>query len=94
MAKKKKKMPSLNTTSTADISFMLLIFFLVTTSMDTDRGLAVRLPNPPEENQQDPPFLTQIDSEPPSFSKELRMTRIKVSIKPKILTRKTSESIS
>ena len=28
MAKKKKKMPGLNTSSTADISFMLLIFFL------------------------------------------------------------------
>ena len=40
MAKKKKKMPGLNTSSTADISFMLLIFFLVTTSMDTDMGLA------------------------------------------------------
>lgn len=36
--------PSLNTTSTADISFMLLIFFLVTTSMDTDKGLSRQLP--------------------------------------------------
>ena len=35
---KKRKMPGLNTSSTADISFMLLIFFLVTTSMDTDQG--------------------------------------------------------
>ena len=50
MAKKKRKMPGLNTSSTADISFMLLIFFLVTTSMDTDRGLARQLPPPPEEN--------------------------------------------
>lgn len=36
--------PQLNTTSTADISFMLLIFFLVTTSMDSDKGLSRRLP--------------------------------------------------
>ena len=50
MAKQKRKMPGLNTSSTADISFMLLIFFLVTTSMDTDRGLARQLPPPPEEN--------------------------------------------
>ena len=35
---------SLNTASTADISFMLLIFFLVTTSMDTDKGLQRELP--------------------------------------------------
>jgi len=53
MAKKKKKMPGLNTTSTADISFMLLIFFLMTTSMDTDKGLARRLPKPPEPDQED-----------------------------------------
>ena len=53
MAKTKKKMPGLNTTSTADISFMLLIFFLVTTSMDTDMGLARRLPKPPDPDQED-----------------------------------------
>lgn len=53
MAKKKRKMPGLNTSSTADISFMLLIFFLITTSMDTDMGLARRLPRPPEPDQED-----------------------------------------
>ncbi|MBQ6652406.1 MAG: biopolymer transporter ExbD [Prevotella sp.] len=36
--------PALDTTSTADISFMLLIFFLVTTSMDIDKGLTRQLP--------------------------------------------------
>ena len=30
--------------------------------MDTDRGLAVRLPNPPEENQQDPPKIRERNS--------------------------------
>lgn len=49
MAKKKRKVPGLNASSTADISFILLIFFLVTTSMDTDTGLARRLPPPPED---------------------------------------------
>ena len=55
MAKKKRKVPGLNASSTADISFILLIFFLITTSMDTDMGLARRLPQPPdnEENQQE-----------------------------------------
>ena len=57
-----RKVPGLNASSTADISFILLIFFLVTTSMDTDRGLAVRLPNPPEENQQDPPKIRERNS--------------------------------
>ena len=42
--KRKHQIPGLNTTSTADISFMLLIFFLVTTSMDVDKGLRRQLP--------------------------------------------------
>ena len=53
MAKKKKKVPGLNASSTADISFILLIFFLITTSMDTDTGLARRLPQPPDKDQED-----------------------------------------
>ena len=44
--------PELNTTSTADISFMLLIFFLVTSSMDTDKGLLRQMAPPPMENSQ------------------------------------------
>ncbi len=42
-ARRKRTVPQLNATSTADISFMLLIFFLVTTSMDLDKGLARKL---------------------------------------------------
>ena len=53
MAKKKRKVPGLNGSSLADISFILLIFFLVTTSMDTDTGLARRLPPPPDPNQRE-----------------------------------------
>lgn len=52
MARKKRKVPGINSSSTADIAFMLLIFFLITTSMDTDRGLARRLPPPPETQDQ------------------------------------------
>ena len=52
MARKKKSMPGINSSSTADIAFMLLIFFLTTTSMDTDKGLARRLPPPPDPNMQ------------------------------------------
>jgi len=46
--RRKNRVPGLNTTSTADISFMLLIFFLVTSSMDSDKGLARQLPPPPD----------------------------------------------
>lgn len=52
MAKGKRSVPEINSSSTADIAFLLLIFFLITTSMDTDRGLARRLPPPPENKEQ------------------------------------------
>ena len=48
-----EQIPELNTSSTADISFMLLIFFLVTSSMDTDKGLLRQLPPLPQ--KQTPP---------------------------------------
>ncbi len=50
--RKKRETPILDTTSTADISFMLLIFFLVTSSMDTDKGLTRQLPMPEEQEEE------------------------------------------
>jgi biopolymer transport protein ExbD len=49
---KKRKVPGINGSSSADIAFMLLLFFLLTTSMDTDQGLPRRLPRPPEANKE------------------------------------------
>lgn len=40
----KKETPELNASSLADIAFLLLIFFLVATTMSTDTGLARMLP--------------------------------------------------
>lgn len=51
-AKRRHQVPGLNTTSTADISFMLLIFFLVTTNMDVDKGLTRQLPPADKQEQQ------------------------------------------
>ena len=39
-----RKIPEIPSASLADIAFMLLIFFLVTTTMDVDSGLERRLP--------------------------------------------------
>lgn len=48
----REPVPELNTSSTADISFMLLIFFLVTSSMETDKGIMRQIPPMPDEKQQ------------------------------------------
>ena len=46
-----KKTPEINTSSTADIAFLLLAYFLMTTTMNQDNGLQRRLPVMPDPNQ-------------------------------------------
>ena len=46
-----KKTPEINSSSTADIAFLLLCYFLMTTTMDQDMGLQRRLPPMPDPNQ-------------------------------------------
>ena len=47
-----KKTPEINSSSTADIAFLLLCYFLMTTTMDQDSGLQRRLPPMPDKNTQ------------------------------------------
>jgi len=46
-----RKTPGLNTQSTADIAFLLLCYFLMTSTMDQQSGLQRRLPPMPDNNQ-------------------------------------------
>lgn len=50
----KRKTPGLNTSSMADISFLLLTFFLMTSSINTDMGIARKLPPPLPDNFEKP----------------------------------------
>ena len=53
----KRKAPEVNAGSMADIAFLLLIFFLVTTTIETDSGINRKLP--PMEDQIDPPIIRE-----------------------------------
>ncbi len=48
----KKKTPEINSSSTADIAFLLLCYFLMTTTMGDQSGLLRRLPPIPDSKQQ------------------------------------------
>ncbi len=48
----KKKTPAINSSSTADIAFLLLCYFLMTTTMGSQTGLQRRLPPMPDKNQE------------------------------------------
>jgi len=55
----KKKVPGIPSSSLADIAFLLLIFFLVSTTMDVDSGLERKLPPMPPEEQEDTPPIKE-----------------------------------
>ncbi|UII77028.1 biopolymer transporter ExbD [Flagellimonas sp. HMM57] len=54
---RRKGAPEVNAGSMADIAFLLLIFFLVTTTIETDAGLDRMLP--PMEPPENPPIIKQ-----------------------------------
>lgn len=49
--KKKSRMTEIPSASLADIAFLLLIFFLVTTTIDVDKGIGLTLPAKGQETQ-------------------------------------------
>ncbi len=54
----KRAAPEVNAGSMADIAFLLLIFFLVTTTIEVDSGINRKLP-PIDESEVDPPIIKQ-----------------------------------
>ncbi len=69
--------PEVNAGSMADIAFLLLIFFLVTTTIETDYGISRKLPPPPEEIQKD------------TFIKEKNLFRVEVNQQNELFVEKS-----
>ena len=69
-----RKTPGLNTSSMSDISFLLLAFFLLVSNINTDQGIARRLPPPLPPNQPDPPEI-----------KERNIFEVKINSKDRLL---------
>lgn len=68
--------------SLADIAFLLLVFFLLVTTIDVDTGIGLVLPPEPEENQEPPPI------------KERNMLKILVNAQGMVLMDEEPTSIS
>ena len=77
-----RKEAEIPTSSMADIAFLLLIFFLVTTTINVDTGIGMTLPPKLEEEQEPPPV------------KERNMLKILVNTQGQVLLEEEPSSIS
>lgn len=67
----RRAMPELNASSMADIAFLLLAFFLVTTVIETEKGIGVRLP--------------PIDERPPASISDRNVFSVKINFENQLL---------
>ena len=72
--------PTVNASSTADIAFLLLVFFLVTTTIDFEKGIQVKLP--------------PMDSQPPIPRNERNILSVKLNFKNELWVEGTPLAIS
>jgi biopolymer transport protein ExbD len=56
LKKREREVAEVPQAGMADIAFLLLIFFLVVTTIDVDTGIGMQLPPPPDPDQEPPPI--------------------------------------
>ncbi|WP_430814911.1 ExbD/TolR family protein [Carboxylicivirga sp. RSCT41] len=80
----RRQIKELNAGSMADIAFLLLIFFLVTTTMDSDLGLGTVLP----------PYTNEIDNNPPDKKNDRNVFEILVNSENQLMVEKQALDIA
>jgi len=80
----RRSLPEINSSSMADIAFMLLIFFLVATTMDNDKGLYRTLP----------PYQDPTIEQPPVKVIDKNLLVIKVNKDDKLMVEKRPANIA
>ena len=93
--KRKRKVDEVNSSSMADIAFLLLVFFLVTTTISMDKGINIILPADGSEKEVDKKNLVYIamndqgkvlvDDAPSLISEIKLMAEKKIAANPKII---------
>ena len=96
MLEKRKRSPSeIPSGSLADIAFLLLVFFLVTTTIDMDKGLSLTLPAKGEETEVPKQNISNLlinsagmvlfDEEPMQISDIRRIVTEKIRLNPNLI---------